>query len=87
MITSAQTETLLPVVRYVTIGLKQVPTGLREAGAGAILVAQASSTISTRLRGHANAYNLIDIESGQITVAVREWQRSAWTTRWTKGAP
>lgn len=62
-----------------------MPTGLREAGAGAILVAQASSTISTRLRGHANAYNLIDIESGQITVAVREWQGSAWTT-WERAA-
>jgi 3',5'-cyclic AMP phosphodiesterase CpdA len=58
-----------------------MPTGLREAEAGSILVAQASSTISTRLRGHANAYNLIDIDSGRITVAVREWQGSAWTTR------
>lgn len=64
-----------------------MPTGLREAEAGAILVAQASSTISTRLRGHANAYNLIDIEDGRIAVAVREWQGSAWSTRERATAP
>ncbi len=57
------------------------PTGLREAAVSPILVAQASSTISTRLRGEANAYNLIDIDAGRITVTVREWNGSEWNTR------
>lgn len=57
------------------------PKGLREAANAPILVAQASSTISTRLRGDTNAYNLIDIEGGRITVTVREWRAGAWTTK------
>ena len=57
-------------------------TGTREAAAAPILVTQASSTISTRLRGEPNAYNLIDIADGVITVTVREWDASgAWITR------
>jgi 3',5'-cyclic AMP phosphodiesterase CpdA len=58
-----------------------VPKGLRESAKAPILVAQASSTISTRLRGDTNAYNLIDIEGGRITVTVREWRAGAWTTK------
>lgn len=57
------------------------PTGLRQAAAAPILVAQASSTISTRLRGEPNGYNLIDIDAGRITVTVREWAGSGWATR------
>jgi len=57
------------------------PTGLREAAHAPILVAQASSTISTRLRGDLNAYNLIDIDKGRITVTVREWRDGAWLTK------
>lgn len=57
------------------------PSGLREAARAPILVAQASSTISTRLRGDANAYNLIDIDKGRITVTVREWRGETWTTK------
>jgi 3',5'-cyclic AMP phosphodiesterase CpdA len=56
------------------------PDGLRKAAAAPILIAQASSTISTRLRGHANAYNLIDIKDGEITIAVREWRDGKWGT-------
>jgi 3',5'-cyclic AMP phosphodiesterase CpdA len=56
------------------------PTGLRKAAVAPILVAQTSSTISTRLRGHPNAYNLIDIKDGEIAIAVREWQGGRWTT-------
>ncbi|GHA36049.1 metallophosphoesterase [Devosia pacifica] len=59
------------------------PSGARRPTAAPILVAQTSSTISTRLRGHANAYNLIDIANGYITVTVREWQDNAWVTRET----
>lgn len=63
-------------------GVKEdVPSGLREAANAPILVAQASSTISTRLRGDTNAYNLIDIDNGRITVTVREWLDGAWTTK------
>ncbi|MDB5539195.1 MAG: Metallophosphoesterase [Devosia sp.] len=62
--------------------LKQgAPTGLRQAAFSPILVAQASSTISTRLRGQANGYNLIDISAGRIAVTVREWGERGWTTR------
>lgn len=59
------------------------PPGPRESAVAPILVVQASSTISTRLRGEPNAYNLIDIEGGAITIAVREWIGEAWTTRET----
>ncbi|MCQ8784094.1 metallophosphoesterase family protein [Mangrovibrevibacter kandeliae] len=59
-----------------------VPKGPRHAAAAPILVAQASSTISTRLRGEPNAYNLIDIVDRVITVTVREWRgEDGWTTR------
>lgn len=57
------------------------PTGLRAAAAAPILVAQTSSTISTRLRGHANAYNLISIADAQIDIAVREWNGETWVTK------
>jgi 3',5'-cyclic AMP phosphodiesterase CpdA len=60
---------------------QDAPSGLRQAASAPILVAQASSTISTRLRGDANAYNLIDIENGRITVTVREWREDAWRTK------
>ena len=57
------------------------PDGLRRATAAPILVAQTSSTTSTRLRGHPNAYNLISIEGEEIDIAVREWRDGRWMTR------
>jgi 3',5'-cyclic AMP phosphodiesterase CpdA len=57
------------------------PDGLRKATAAPILVAQTSSTTSTRLRGHPNAYNLISIEGEDIDIDVREWRDGRWMTR------
>ncbi|KRA97592.1 metallophosphoesterase [Devosia sp. Root685] len=57
------------------------PMGLSKSVVAPILVVQASSAISTRLRGEPNAYNLIDISADMITVTVREWRDGNWHTR------
>lgn len=58
-----------------------IPRGPRRAADAPVLVCQASSTISDRLRGDANAYNLIDIRDGVIDIRVREWHEGEWQTR------
>lgn len=55
--------------------------GARRAGTAPIMVLQTSSTLSTRLRGHPNAYNIIDIDPGHFRITVREWKDSRWITR------
>jgi 3',5'-cyclic AMP phosphodiesterase CpdA len=58
-----------------------VPPGPRTAAAAPVLVVQASSTTSTRLRGEPNAYNLLDVAAGEIVVRVRQWIAGDWVTR------
>lgn len=57
------------------------PLGVSKSIAAPILIAQASSAISTRLRGEPNAYNIIDITDGKIVITVREWRDGGWQTR------
>jgi 3',5'-cyclic AMP phosphodiesterase CpdA len=64
-----------------------IPPGPRRSAIAPILIVQAASTISTRLRGEPNAYNLIDVDNGELTVTVRERQGADWVTREAVSAP
>ena len=58
-----------------------IPPGPRRAADAPVLVCQASSVISDRLRGEPNAYNVIDITGDQIEIRVRQWSEGRWMTR------
>jgi 3',5'-cyclic AMP phosphodiesterase CpdA len=47
---------------------------------GALLVVQAATATSTRLRGEPNAYNWISVHRGGASVEVRAWNGSGWTS-------
>ncbi|MFL5251675.1 MAG: metallophosphoesterase family protein [Rhodopila sp.] len=51
-----------------------------------LLVVQAATATSTRLRGEPNAYNRIHIENGRGRVEVRAWNGSGWTSAWRQPA-
>ena len=59
------------------------PLGATSAAAAPLLVVQASSAISTRLRGEPNAYNIITFgpEPDRIDVEMREWHKTGWRAR------
>jgi 3',5'-cyclic AMP phosphodiesterase CpdA len=61
--------------------IKEDATISREEGVNqsALLVVQAATATSTRLRGEPNAYNWIRVHRGEASVEVRAWNGSGWT--------
>lgn len=43
-----------------------------------MVVVQAGTAVSTRGRGEANSYNLLEVDDGRLSVRVREWDGSAF---------
>jgi 3',5'-cyclic AMP phosphodiesterase CpdA len=53
------------------------PAQARVGRAGSLVVVQASTSTSSRLRGHANAYNVIELQPKNVRVHVRAWNDGA----------
>ena len=68
---------------HVVQAMEGAPLGAHSAAAAPLLVVQASSAISTRLRGEPNAYNIITFgpEPDRIDVEMREWHATGWRAR------
>jgi 3',5'-cyclic AMP phosphodiesterase CpdA len=56
------------------------PSSARIGGDADVVVVQASTATSTRLRGHANAYNRIAIDPPKLSIEVRVWDGARFTT-------
>jgi len=54
------------------------PAGVAER-VGPMMILHASTATSTRLRGSRNAYNLLSIDRGVLSVTVREWDGAKWS--------
>lgn len=68
---------------HVVQAVEGAPLGAHAAAAAPLLVVQASSAISTRLRGEPNAYNIITFgpEPDRIDVEMRDWHETGWRAR------
>ncbi|MGQ4274224.1 metallophosphoesterase family protein [Terrihabitans sp. B22-R8] len=52
-------------------------------GAGSVVVVQAGTATSTRLRDEANAYNRFTVSAGRVSMDTRVWNEHGWETGYT----
>jgi 3',5'-cyclic AMP phosphodiesterase CpdA len=66
-----------PIIRHDTVA-GAVTKPPEETTSRRLLVVQAGSATSTRLRNEPNAYNRITVQEGRATVEARVWTGAAW---------